>query len=268
MERHLQGLSARLTATWLVSGNQRTPVWEILTDHDRGDGGRALRVALWRLHYEATSLTELLRLLDAHDPAALNLTAIESAIDSITRRLKDGRGAGGVTLLAIARAIEQFDSSEIATRLTALRQESRGAARRLERLLELSILDRAASMAAASAVPLTIRLERNKTVGDKISISGSNNSFANRSKGATVVTLNGVTLSSPEVLQELENLLANPEITAHPVAREVGAQLLEEVQGERRLDHARTFWSKLKDVSPVIGTVLAGASLLNNLLGG
>jgi hypothetical protein len=150
-----------------------------------------------------------------------------------------------------------FDSSALLSSLEYLREEANGTARRIDIILERSAL------AEAQLIQYIEKVEN--VVGDKISISNSSNAnIVNRSTDTQIAQTG---LASKELLDELKSLTSKPEIKEDENARQALEDLIEEVEGPKRFDVAKKLWERLKNASPVMGVVLAAASLAAKLFG-
>lgn len=260
VERWSRDQTIRFSATTLwADHNRHANLWELQLDSSRRTESRQLRAAVWRIHFETEILSRILALRNAKTSIPFDDELLYAYLDRATRTLVKRSYAGydQHSIIAIASMIGGFDSSALLSSLEYLREEANGTARRIDIILERSAL------AEAQLIQYIEKVEN--VVGDKISISNSSNAnIVNRSTDTQIAQTG---LASKELLDELKSLTSKPEIKEDENARQALEDLIEEVEGPKRFDVAKKLWERLKNASPVMGVVLAAASLAAKLFG-
>lgn len=265
IEKWMQDVEIGLAVEAVNIGGKRIPVWELTLDTERRELSRNLRATVWRLHFEHEVLETVLNWLKQANQSEIVMERVLGYLDAATRMLvrESFGGYDQPSLLAVAYRVQGFDASSFSERLQYLGDEARGISRRLDLMIE-----RTASRAAGlwrTEVSVFVNPKKVTLMGDRI--KAKNSTIVNRSKNVTTAQESSV-LSSPQFLSELDKALSHSEIQSHPLARETADALRAEVAGSKRIEIAQRLWSKLKEVSPVISTLLAAASLVNSVLGG
>ncbi|WP_145708658.1 hypothetical protein [Rhodococcus rhodochrous] len=255
------GSEISISAEAVVTGKKSYgQIWQLKLDPTRRDESRKLRSAVWRLHYETQVLNAILELWNSPTPVPFNEERLFNYLDRTTRLLvKDSySGCKSHPLMVILSGLYGLKSSTLIQFLESTREEASATARRIDVILERSAI-------ARSQVLQYGPIER-IIMGDNMEISNSTNAnIVNRSKGTKISQRGG--LASPDLLDELKDLLTRDEIKEDKSAQYALEDLIEELEGPKRFDVATKFWNRLRDSSPVVSALLASTTFAMNVFG-